>query len=308
MRIKAPESPLSGARFVIVPKCDSWRTQLSPNAAATKSKVPSQYPPGITGKHLTATIGPVDVAGLPITAVSAAGSGLKSTVTKSPVFPNFPRVSVPLLSQRTIFATIPSPYRLRSQDNNDVASSSACKNAPSIVLKAGSKPNHSTGREMKDVRSSRSRSRLTITQGSQSLSTSSYATNGSQTLNIIWPPSPSFQTSQPQPPSLKSSAQTSTLHLHTPAITKKRSTSVSPATLLRCMVLMMSLAESPGAVPLDTAEFDLAVCASLYGVRLSKGSVLTYDKQDGFYLKKMVKKAKKGKKKKKKRQGTGKKK
>ena len=74
---------------------------------------------------------------------------------------------------------------------------------------------------------------------------------------------------------------------------------VPAPTLLRCMVLMMALSELPCSIPKDSSEFDRAVCAMLYGVKLNNGRVLTYNKQDGFHIDKVVRKGKKGKKKKK---------
>ncbi|XP_072163447.1 uncharacterized protein [Diadema setosum] len=67
-------------------------------------------------------------------------------------------------------------------------------------------------------------------------------------------------------------------------------------TLLRCLILMMALSEQTGAAfGLKPADFDLAFCASAYGVKVAGLKILQYDNKTGFSVSKPARKKKRKK-------------
>ena len=57
-----------------------------------------------------------------------------------------------------------------------------------------------------------------------------------------------------------------------------------PLNFFKCLVSMMAVEEGGGLLKRENPEFDLAVNAALYGLRMANGNILTYRKNRGLFI------------------------
>ncbi|XP_063957690.1 tetrapeptide repeat homeobox protein 2-like [Lytechinus pictus] len=284
MKSRAEESSKCVKKIPLAPKRELKKKDEDNNAAGT-----TRLPPVISAP-IQSIMPPV--GGLPVfTITTKNGPG-----PASPVFTSLPQLAVPLIPQNTLFATVPQSACLQNKEK--VVTPSAVT-LPALVR--GTIPGTARSKSVRlaatQLMSPDPPKRSKSTSGATTFLVpslgSSYSCNDNNMPNACHQPKEQSGTSNSTPVSSNTASK-----IVTPT------SPLDPAsTLLRCMILMMAMSEVPCSISKESWEFDLAVSAMLYGVKLNNGSVLTYDKRDGFHIDKVVKKRKKGKKKKKEKTG-----
>nr|XP_054759558.1 aristaless-related homeobox protein-like [Lytechinus pictus] len=313
MKSRAEESSKCDKKIPLAPKRELKKKDEENNAART-----TRLPPVISAP-IHSMMPPV--GGLPVfTITTKNGPG-----PASPVFTSLPQLAVPLIPQNTLFATVPQSACLQNKDK--VVTPSAVT-LPALVR--GTIPGTARSKSVRlaatQLMSPDPPKRSKSTSGATTFivpSLGSYSCNDNGPRNVwismLWfsfvlikscSSHITFCFFQNMPNACHQLKEQSGTSNSTPVSSNTASKIVTPtspldpaSTLLRCMILMMAMSEVPCSISKESWEFDLAVSAMLYGVKLNNGSVLTYDKQDGFHIDKVVKKRKKGKKKKKEKTG-----
>eukprot|EP00057_Strongylocentrotus_purpuratus_P013131 XP_011667605.1 PREDICTED: homeobox protein 10-like [Strongylocentrotus purpuratus] len=273
-------------KVLLAPKPDLRSNLFSPNV--NNATVATRLPPPVISAPIQSVM--PSLGGLPVFTISTknVSSPALSVLT------SLPQLTVPLIPQNTIFATFPQSACLQNKDKVNASPSTTLQTATSLGKADSVRPSTTNLRSPHPPKRFKSTTLTTLS-----------SIPSSSSMNDTIPPNVCQQLTQhPRSPnSAPVRAPDSPSKLRTLTSSQDTVNNVPAPTLLRCMVLMMALSELPCSIPNDSSEFDHAVCAMLYGVKLNNGRVLTYNKQDGFHIEKVVRKGKKGKKKKKRKAG-----